>query len=100
MQAELRDQWADALESGEYEQSRARLHDCEGRHCCLGVLCRVVGLEEINGRFWYEGDSSAYVLTSKFCEAVGLSYVQQQHLITRNSEGSFPEIAQWIRKNL
>ena len=35
-----RDRWADALESGEYEQGTEYL--CrDGRYCCLGVACEV-----------------------------------------------------------
>lgn len=32
--------WVAALRSGEYKQGKNYL-DSEGKHCCLGVLCRV-----------------------------------------------------------
>jgi hypothetical protein len=40
----VRDAWADALESGDYEQDHNRLVTVYGgsaRHCCLGVLCEL-----------------------------------------------------------
>ncbi len=33
-----REEWAQALESGEYKQGRGELR-ADGKHCCLGVLC-------------------------------------------------------------
>lgn len=42
MTPELKQKWIDALESGNYQQCRGRLHDGKG-YCCLGVLCVVAG---------------------------------------------------------
>lgn len=45
MKPEIRDQWADALESGEYKQGRGALTtvlaDGTEEDCCLGVLCKL-----------------------------------------------------------
>jgi len=44
MKAEIRDAWADALESGEYEQGIGSLTSVvngKEQHCCLGVLCQL-----------------------------------------------------------
>jgi hypothetical protein len=41
-QAQLRQEWVEALESGEYLQCERRLYDGVG-YCCLGVLEKVVG---------------------------------------------------------
>ncbi|TVZ01250.1 hypothetical protein EAS64_33770 [Trebonia kvetii] len=45
MKPEIRDMWADALESDEYEQGQDRLTivapDGSERDCCLGVLCKL-----------------------------------------------------------
>jgi hypothetical protein len=38
MRPEIRDLWADALESGEYTQTGGVLHRVGGGFCCLGVL--------------------------------------------------------------
>ena len=47
MRQEIADKWAEALESGEYEQGRRALAVSDSgpvpsvRHCCLGVLCEL-----------------------------------------------------------
>jgi hypothetical protein len=45
MKTEVRDLWADALESDEYKQGRHRLttvlEDGTEEDCCLGVLCKL-----------------------------------------------------------
>lgn len=46
MKADLKAKWIDALRSGKYEQGRGALLN-DGKYCCLGVLCEVVGLEII-----------------------------------------------------
>ena len=45
MPIEVRDRWVAALRSGEYKQGRGSMLDEKGRHCCLGVLCDVLGRE-------------------------------------------------------
>lgn len=44
MDEKLKADWVRALRSGEYKQTRGTLTDGEG-FCCLGVLCKVAGLE-------------------------------------------------------
>lgn len=44
MDAALKTKWVDALRSGEFEQRGSFLRR-GGKHCCLGVLCEVAGLE-------------------------------------------------------
>lgn len=41
MNEEIKEQWTDALESGEYEQGYGQLVTGDGKHCCLGVLCEL-----------------------------------------------------------
>lgn len=41
MDADIRQQWVDALRSGKYEQGRRLLRDANGNYCCLGVLCDI-----------------------------------------------------------
>lgn len=64
MNPEVRDLWADALESGEFRQGNGKLTvvvDDVPRHCCLGVLCElaarrgVVSRATRNGRVSYDG---------------------------------------------
>lgn len=41
--------WVEALRSGEYKQGQGHLKAINGeevKHCCIGVLCEVVGLKE------------------------------------------------------
>lgn len=56
MNPEIKAKWIEALRSGKYKQTRAHLKDAAG-HCCLGVLCEVVGEAptENDGRWFYGG---------------------------------------------
>lgn len=45
-------EWLDALRSDDFKQgymSLSRMDDGEQSHCCLGVLCEVMGCEQIIG---------------------------------------------------
>lgn len=44
MKKEIAEKWIEALESGEYGQTKEVLHDDNG-FCCLGVLCNVAQKE-------------------------------------------------------
>jgi hypothetical protein len=84
MDEAIRDQWAAALESGEYEQGKQALVKVttlndgeERRYCCLGVLCDLavkagVPLDEIveDGKVWYDSESS--VLPARVVAWAGL----------------------------
>lgn len=37
--------WIDALESGEYDQAQEQLFDSNAGYCCLGVACKVAGVD-------------------------------------------------------
>lgn len=41
MDKDIAIEWATALRSGQYKQSRYALHLTDGGYCCLGVLCLV-----------------------------------------------------------
>ncbi len=43
MSLELRQEWADALRSGDYEQCQQYLRN-NGAYCCLGVYCELKGV--------------------------------------------------------
>jgi hypothetical protein len=42
--SELKAKWIEALRSGAYRQGRGQLKFGD-RYCCLGVLCKVMGVE-------------------------------------------------------
>lgn len=44
MDKKIKTKWLKALRSGKYKQAKGYLFDGEG-HCCLGVLCRVMGMK-------------------------------------------------------
>ncbi len=122
--------WADALESGEFQQTCGCLHDAKG-YCCLGVLCETVKRHTGTGKWEDLGDGTqrfvwndelggqAYdVLPVNMLKAVGLKplimntspivevgesgqYGGKQNLAVLNDSGkSFKEIARLIREQL
>ncbi len=48
MDKELAMKWVAALRSGKYVQGKSYLKS-DGKHCCLGVLCEIEGLPQIDG---------------------------------------------------
>lgn len=56
MKHEVALKWAEALESGQYEQGKSSLKTTRG-YCCLGVLCEISGLGA-----WDAWDGGSYVL--------------------------------------
>lgn len=62
-------EWLDALRSGDFKQGDSYLKRMNGGvmcHCCLGVLCEVMGFEQIQGDngtvFIYGGKEETEVL--------------------------------------
>lgn len=93
MDKKLKMKWVKALESRRFRQAEGELYDNEGKYCCLGVLCRMVGLP--NEKIKYEatlGDvKQGHLLPS----------ATMMKLVAMNDEGySFKEIAAWIRAHL
>lgn len=99
--------WLEALESGEYAQSKEALCDGNG-FCCLGVACEALGLEaeQITGdpRWAYDGNVG-YLPKSAVAK---LKLNSQSGLIAGNSSlvekndcagWSHKRIAEFIRKN-
>lgn len=37
--------WIEALKSGKYKQGQTTMQDLNGNNCCLGVACRVAGID-------------------------------------------------------
>lgn len=85
MNPEIKQQWVNALRSGEYQQTTGTLRRETG-FCCLGVLCDLAVKAEVISepyrfgdpetdapeRVWYEYDAEPSVLTSKVQAWAGL----------------------------
>lgn len=109
MDPALKAKWVSALRSGDYLQARGTLFDGKG-HCCLGVLCKVVGLpirEDGGGVVGHGDEEASYSSYEPIFELVG-GYVASHQCSMRNDgsrpEGlkphSFSEIASYIEENL
>ena len=105
--------WLQALESGEYAQSKGCLYDGEG-FCCLGVACDVLGMtgvEEESGVYSFDGCKNTapdkVVRALKLRNQLGLAERnfktaegQFEALVYANDTGvTFKQIARAIRKN-
>lgn len=104
MDKQWKEDWVEALRSGEYVQGRNAL-DRRERQCCLGVLCDIADLpwsRHFRGRVYYDIDpvlgGSTGGLPHNFRERVGISIPQEEQLIALNDQAkaSFEEIADWI----
>lgn len=81
-QNEILDDWADALESGDYTQGRSVLadHAVDGtwKHCCLGVLCEVLEKRNLLPEGWvWNGLSVVDTLNGNVWSAVPPSAVMR-----------------------
>jgi hypothetical protein len=107
MDAKLKADWVKALRSGEYRQARGALQDKTGALCCLGVLCKVAGLEIRKDGKGVVGadDSSNIALYEPIFDLVG-GHSNSHPLSMRNDgaidnrQHTFPEIADYIEANL
>ena len=92
--------WVEALRSGENKQINGRLYDGVG-HCCLGVGCKIVGLEPVFDGVNYWFAKKAFELPGKVKKALGLNTAAGGYgvtsLISDNDSGkTFTEIADII----
>ncbi len=101
----VKQEWVDALRSGNYQQRSGSLYDSYyDAYCCLGVLC------EIKGRNVRENtDLRKLFPEPEFTDHDNwhvppqwLDYRIQSQLVALNdsSRHKFPAIADWIEKNL
>jgi hypothetical protein len=104
MDITLKKKWTDALRSGEYEQGQARFFNPDsGKYCCLGVLCVVAGQLPFNSSY-----QENTVGNWRFAyDTIGHGWMDDKHMETvsylahmNDHACSFPEIADWIEKNL
>lgn len=107
MDAKLKAKWVKALRSGKYRQAHGLLIDKQGALCCLGVLCRVAGLEIRDDGMGVVGtdDSTRANMYQPIFDILG-GHSQSSQLSTRN-DGSFgfqrftfSAIADYIDANL
>lgn len=112
MKADIKEKWLEALRSGRYQQGRYRLcTDKAGKltHCCLGVLCEVMGLEseEVPGGRGYVMDGRPRGLRppDAVLAELGITDDHLDELVGMN-DGldqpgcDFEEIADYIEENL
>lgn len=124
MLPEHKEQWIEALESGNYEQCQGRLYDgFRERFCCLGVFAEIkqvtrkaesdydtIYIFECGKRKFREEGLPPITWFSKFFtfkrensyyekhESVGC--LLKQIAAINDDKKSFKEIAEWIRDNL
>lgn len=129
MDEQLKAKWIEALRSEQFKQETGHLHDPKtGGYCCLGVLCKVMGAEfgpavehDKSDDEWRSHDFVPHVgdrvlgqdeeLKPSLCEELGIP--DQFELIKMNDgygedpdkddyvrQSTFPEIADYIEKNL
>lgn len=111
MKPEIKTAWIAALRSGKYQQGRGTIFDGQA-YCCLGVLGRLLadqGICELksfaNGAYHslvFKDGASSSSIPAALREEIGLTQDDCDRAITRNDtvRQSFPEIADWIEKNL
>ena len=110
MDKSIKEDWLEALRSGEHVQGRKYLERRDGSQCCLGVLCDIMDLdfEVIKTRnsylhrvYCYNGAKSGAFPPEEFLDEVGISQAQAEGIALLNDNGnSFEEIADWIEVNL
>lgn len=121
-QIDLNKRWIEALESGEYKQTKNFLYDGVG-YCCLGVACKVAGREFTQVNDYWKIDGEGALLPYDVMDELGLyenNGLDENHydirpgvesgevpllydsLTTLNDLGGhdFKQIAQVIRKQL
>lgn len=99
MDAAIKAKWLEALRSGEYRQGEGTFVD-EGKHCCLGVLCEVVGKPPmLKGAKGY--GFSNYEAIDGVLERSPASLLERMNDgVGRYRKRTFPEIADWIEEHL
>lgn len=111
MNSEVKAKWLQALRSGEYQQGTHGLKNPEGCFCCLGVLCNISQIGEWDGVCYKTGGvGSVSWLPLEVAQWSGIpstgtspfSVSETQRTLSKmNDDGcSFPEIADWIERNL
>lgn len=98
----LKQQWVTALRSGEFSQGIDRLKNGD-EYCCLGVLCKVMGLpmNKKQTSFYYKDGSMVRQLSCTLMLDIDMPWDTQLTLIDKNDMGrTFLEIADYIEREL
>lgn len=99
--------WVTALKGDEYRQGTGTLNR-GGRHCCLGVLCEVMGLKKYQeykqypAWYYYEKEKNSTRLVEKLIDDwLGGQHEFVEELIEMNDAEnfSFEEIAERIEEH-
>ena len=119
MKPEIKAAWIAALRSGEYKQTRGKLHrsfrmtgdSLVEEYCCLGVLCSVLGYEEEEAAYYNgpneapyrrfrisDGQTAIGFLPDEVAEEIGLTKAQMQFLANKNDHYgyTFEQIADLV----
>ena len=112
----LKEQWVDALRSGEYDKTEEMLHDCEnGGYCALGVLAEIhpninyfdVGEKQTENDYGDTVDlDEGFYYGEEFCDGDLpyniLSHTIQTKIVNMNDSEKydFDKIADWIDENV
>jgi hypothetical protein len=106
---DLQEKWLTALESGEYQQCHSELHS-NGKFCCLGVGCVILGYEIDGNGFkrpdgsraagWLDGVDSVQLGLRCGSGLLRIPFNGNDSLYQMNDDGmTFAEIAAYIRAN-
>ena len=95
MKPELKQKWVEALRSGKYKQCVNELYDGVDKFCALGLLGYIDGQQP-----WVE--RGAELPPSWYITEIGMTVEQREQVIEQNDQfmKSFPEIAEFIERNL
>lgn len=112
---QITEKWLEALESGEYNQTKKMLYNSyDNGYCCLGLLGKLCGIDNnalennpyIQENNFYIEEIENFIKMGYPEELVTTSHWMDKklpnHLANMNDDGeaSFKEIAFWIRENV
>ena len=89
MKKKLKQEWIEALNSGEYQQGQTYLYK-DKRYCCLGVLCEVMGLNR-EGIGYLSPNSDMIMNTHLFADVLKKIKLKAGFRIT-SATGIFQEV--------
>lgn len=105
MRQDVKNQWVEALRSGDFRQGRGQLHPTDGSYCCLGILCLLAEADGVcefdkhDRACWSksDNDSEKHTLPSCVGKWAGLDIKRVTPLIELNDAGmTFSKIADYI----
>lgn len=93
-------EWIDKLRGGKYKQGVLALCDDWRKHCCLGVLCRVLKIKNITSGV---GSGNVGIIEHAYNsidEVIGPDNARTLMIMNDTEGKTFPEIADWIETNI